>query len=228
MNCKFCNAKLQEDALFCQECGAKVEDNPTQEVKKYCKCGAELSSGVKFCNQCGSAVIENGTENNAGIDTTKVRSFGANVIPYIKTRPKFFGILGAVIIVLIIGVSISSNIFDNSSDSTQTSTPKTATPSSTSSTSQKLTDDDYEKLATSALYKEIQRKYTAADAGSTRYKINKTERQTTYTIVYGKLYLYDKYGKASTGHSDGSGSYIRSFEVKIKNSTNTVSSCTIK
>ncbi len=235
MNCKFCNAELKEDALFCHECGAKVEDSLKEDVPKYCKCGAELSPSVKFCSQCGSAVTDNRAEDNAGIDihidTNKIRSFSANMITYIKARPKFFGILGAVIIVLIIGVSIGSNVFNNSSDSPKTSavsnSPKTSTAGS-SSTSSKMSDDYYKTLATSALYKEIQKKYTAADAGSTKYKINKTEKQKDYTIVYGKLYLYDKYGKASTGHSDGSGSYIRSFEVKIKNSTNTVSSCTIK
>ena len=227
MNCKFCNAELKEDALFCQECGAKVGDSLKEDVPKYCKCGAELNVGAKFCNQCGAPVIDKNIEDKSDIDNfanlNKNRSFAKKTIESIKARPKFFGVIGAGIIVLIVAVSIFGTVSDNNSKSA-----KTSTTANSSTASIKKSNDYYESLARSALYNEIKKKYTAADAGSTKYKINKTEKQKDYTIVYGKLYLYDKYGKASTGYSDGSGSYTRSFEVKIKNSTHTVSSCTIK
>lgn len=79
-----------------------------------------------------------------------------------------------------------------------------------------------------AVYNEIKRKYKAADADSTKYTVNKIEKESKYTTVYGKLHLYDKYGKATTGNSDKSGSYIRTFEVKINNSTGSVSNCKVK
>lgn len=231
MNCKFCNAELKEDASFCHECGAKVEDNTKEDAPKFCKCGAELTPDIKFCAQCGAAVAENGIENNAVIDSqvapAKPRSFVNNIVASIKAKPKLYGIIGAVVLVLIIGVSIGGSVLHNNSKPA-----KTSTASSSSSTTKKgsanYSDDYYETLATSALYSEVKKKYKMADPGSTKYKINKTEKQKDYTVVYGKLYLYDKYGKATTGYSDGSGSYIRTFEVKIKNSTNKVTSCTIK
>lgn len=237
MNCKFCNAELKEDALFCHECGAKVEDGTQEDAPKFCKCGAELTPGVKFCAQCGAAVTENGIENNAVIGSqvapAKPRSFVENIIASIKAKPKLYGIIGAVVLVLIIGVSIGGIVSHNNSKPAKTSTASSSYSTSkknstTQSGSTNYSDEYYEKLATSALYGEIQKKYKLADPGSTKYKINKTEKQKDYTVVYGKLYLYDKYGKATTGYSDGSGSYIRTFEVKIKNSTHTVSSCTIK
>ena len=58
--------------------------------------------------------------------------------------------------------------------------------------------------------------------------IRKTEKKGNDTVLYGKLYLYDKYGKSTTGYSDGSGSYIRSFTVEIDNDTGKAVSCTIK
>ena len=244
MNCKFCNAQLPEDAEFCQECGAKVEDSVKEEIPKCCQCGAELSPHVKFCSQCGAAVTDsvmatdNATEENVDVVSNvnaNENPAPRNVMAYIKARPKLFGVIGAVIVVLIFVVTVAGGLLGGDGGSSRiakTSTSKTSTSKTstgkTSSSSPVMSDDYYKTLASSALYKEIKQKFTAADAGSTKYKINKTEKQKDYTIVYGKLYLYDKYGKASTGRSDGSGSYIRSFEVKIKNSNNQVTSCTIK
>ena len=68
MNCKFCNAELKEDASFCHECGAKVEDNTKEDAPKFCKCGAELTPDIKFCAQCGAAVAENGIEKALDAD----------------------------------------------------------------------------------------------------------------------------------------------------------------
>lgn len=231
MNCKLCNAELEEDALFCHSCGAKVENIAVEEdVTKVCQCGAEISPGVKFCSQCGAAVMDGQTEHNAGMDnnttTDKPRSFIKNIIENIKAKPKFYGIIGAVILVLIVGLSIGGSVLNHNSKPAKTSTTSSSSTSKNKSTV--YSDDVYETIATTALYKEVQKKYKAADAGSTKYKINKTEKKSGYTIVYGKLYLYDKYGKATTGHSDNSGSYIRTFEVKIKDGSSTASSCTIK
>lgn len=139
---------------------------------KHCNCGAELNPGVKFCSQCGAAVINNRIEDKAGIDshinTNKIRSFAGNMIAYIKARPKFFGAIGAVIIVLIIGISIGGSVLNHDSEPVKTSTTDNSSTSSKKSAS--YSDDYYETLATSALYKEIQKKYKVADAGSTKYK----------------------------------------------------------
>lgn len=50
MNCKYCGAQLNEDALFCSNCGAKVE---SKDVLRCPNCGAERQSDDLFCENCG-------------------------------------------------------------------------------------------------------------------------------------------------------------------------------
>ena len=50
--CKNCGTILDDDALFCSECGVKQEP-----VEKKCnKCGSVLTEGAKFCMSCGTPV----------------------------------------------------------------------------------------------------------------------------------------------------------------------------
>ena len=245
MNCKVCNAELKEGVLFCQECGAKVEEELTENVSKCRKCGAKLDPGIKFCNQCGTAVayneteesveLKDGAENN--VYTEKPNNFVMKVKSKIKGKPKFFGAIGIIAIILVIASSIGIGVSVNRNKAAETS--KTgisssasksggSSKSSSSSSSKSMSEDVKKLIVESALRNKVTQKYPIADAGSTRYKINKTEKKNGYTIVYGTLNLYDKYGKPTTGNSDRSGSYTRTFEVKIDNSTHKVSSCTIK
>lgn len=47
--CPYCNAKVSQNAKFCQECGQKLP------VKKFCsECGKEVSDNAKFCSDCGA------------------------------------------------------------------------------------------------------------------------------------------------------------------------------
>lgn len=251
MNCKNCNAEMKEGALFCQECGAKVGDDLPETSLKCAKCGAELEPGIKFCSQCGTVVTDGQTENTTG-DLAEVKDGAENNVyagqtndlvmkakSKIKKKPKYFGAIGIVVLILVVASSISLGISSNrnkpaetskteSSSSTSKSGSSSSSKSGSSSSSGALTENLKEAMVASALMSEVRSKFPIADAGSTRYKINKTEQKSGYTIVYGTLHLYDKYGKATTGRSDGSGSYTRSFEVKINNSTKKVSSCTIK
>jgi len=51
MQCNNCGASISEDALFCSQCGTKVEE----KVKKICnQCGKELQDNELFCSQCGT------------------------------------------------------------------------------------------------------------------------------------------------------------------------------
>lgn len=57
MECKKCGNILPENAKFCFECGAKVEQDLICTA-----CGAKMSLGYKFCIECGS-VISGSDEN---------------------------------------------------------------------------------------------------------------------------------------------------------------------
>lgn len=47
--CISCGAELDDNAMFCAECGTK------QEKKQFCSsCGAEIKQGAKFCSSCGA------------------------------------------------------------------------------------------------------------------------------------------------------------------------------
>lgn len=88
-----------------------------------------------------------------------------------------------------------------------------------------LTDSKIKSLVEDALVDKIRKTYDTADPYKTRYSIGTTERDGNKYTVYGTLTMYDKYGQVTTGWIDGSGSYTRSFEVKI--SYGEVSSCDI-
>ena len=61
--CPNCGAKVDEDALFCEECGADIP-----QVKKCINCGAEISLTAKFCKKCRAPqnVGDSGTSVNIG------------------------------------------------------------------------------------------------------------------------------------------------------------------
>lgn len=99
------------------------------------------------------------------------------------------------------------------------------TVNSQSASSQKqdgLTESQIKSATVKALKDLIKKKYPVADPGSSTFAINKTTRKSNGDyIVYGTVRLYDKYGKLTTGYYDGSGSYTKSFEIKINGKTGT-------
>ncbi len=53
MKCENCGSELLNGALFCDNCGKKVEAKP----KKFCgNCGAEMDADAAFCGECGMSV----------------------------------------------------------------------------------------------------------------------------------------------------------------------------
>lgn len=53
-NCIFCGAPLDDDALFCTNCGKKVET----QGKKCPKCGTDVLGDSVFCAKCGTKLDE--------------------------------------------------------------------------------------------------------------------------------------------------------------------------
>lgn len=83
-----------------------------------------------------------------------------------------------------------------------------------------LSESLIDLMVQNALLDKIREKYSEADPLSTKYRIANTQKdyqasEANYT-VYGTLTLYDKYGQITTGYLDGSGSYSKTFEVKIE------------
>ena len=56
--CPRCQTSMPEDAVFCQKCGLKIDedDAPLASQENFCAtCGRELRPQAKFCPRCGSA-----------------------------------------------------------------------------------------------------------------------------------------------------------------------------
>ncbi|MBR5983657.1 MAG: zinc ribbon domain-containing protein [Bacteroidales bacterium] len=58
MNCSKCNAEIDDNAMFCPECGSKIEK------QVFCaNCGAKLEEGAAFCSNCGEKTQANAIES---------------------------------------------------------------------------------------------------------------------------------------------------------------------
>ena len=96
----------------------------------------------------------------------------------------------------------------------------------TQSQSQELTASEIERLTAKALLTELKfgsnKRYSSVDPDSCKYSINKTKKDGVYTVVYGTVYYYDKYGQLTKGY----GGYSSSFTVKL--TSRGVASCVLQ
>ncbi len=81
--CKHCGAEIDDDCLFCIECGnhiekdekpaAKTDEKPQQDNVRFCKCGYRVTDPeAVFCNSCGSR-LESGSSSGAAKPSPKKR-----------------------------------------------------------------------------------------------------------------------------------------------------------
>lgn len=68
MKCNHCGATLPEKALFCPQCGNKIE------LTKECPvCHAKVGAEYKYCVQCGANLLEDNTDNQENRSSAEVK-----------------------------------------------------------------------------------------------------------------------------------------------------------
>lgn len=136
MNCKFCNAEIDENKGFCTSCGKELREegnisagDSTQLIdsnavvqnqpKVICSvCGEALIDGQLFCTKCGTAVLQKRLCNNCGAELQPEQAFcpvcGTKIISLNKyktnkqkKRRKIIPIV-AVLIIAIAAIAIIS------------------------------------------------------------------------------------------------------------------------
>lgn len=113
--CNKCGIVNSKDAIFCENCGAKLDESLLTEKKKECKnCGYLNEENAAFCENCGSSLNENQqkdfedtpgedkqieeNETSLKVSSTKQRR------PRKNTKTKEILIIVAAIIVVIIAI----------------------------------------------------------------------------------------------------------------------------
>ena len=105
--CSNCGAPLDNDALFCTECGTKVEI-----PRNVCpNCGAGVEDGQAFCTECGTplnAVSAANAPIHAPVeqpltDYTQTQSGSDNIVvaPEKKINPWIYAIAGIFVVFLL-------------------------------------------------------------------------------------------------------------------------------
>lgn len=80
MICRNCGSEIVEGAMFCINCGEKVQQTiDLNKSAKVCKnCGSEISEDMKFCAKCGAGVEETTlNENNDRQEVCYCRKCGS-------------------------------------------------------------------------------------------------------------------------------------------------------
>lgn len=79
MNCHKCGSPLEDGAVFCGNCGAKVESGPAQPAggqaggqgTVFCpNCGKRLAAGDVFCDECGCNLMGGAPAGDSFMDDT--------------------------------------------------------------------------------------------------------------------------------------------------------------
>ena len=98
--CKNCNKELDEGMLFCDACGAKLDDAIICK-----KCGEPIGDGVNFCQICGTPVAEKKKQFDIK-SLTKYLPIVKDFFLKLDKKILAFGV-GAVALVLVIAIVLS-------------------------------------------------------------------------------------------------------------------------
>lgn len=113
--CNKCGTVNSKDAIFCENCGTKLDESLLTEKKKECKnCGYLNEENAAFCEDCGSSLNENQQkdfEDTPGEDKQIEENETSLKVPSTKqrrprknTKTKEISIVVAAIIVFIIAI----------------------------------------------------------------------------------------------------------------------------
>ncbi len=111
--CPKCDAVLIEGAVFCLQCGTKIEEagEPAFDTVFCPECGAKTSSEFAFCKECGK-VLQEGTPKE---ETPKEISVIENPKEAKKPKPGLFAklrvkplLIGAVVLVAVAAIAVSA------------------------------------------------------------------------------------------------------------------------
>lgn len=87
--CIHCGASVNEGDMFCQNCGLRVDENPTTELteatrKKCANCGALVNNGDMFCENCGMNLADGSMPTNeSSFDVSEQLTKLKKFVPYI-------------------------------------------------------------------------------------------------------------------------------------------------
>ncbi len=99
MNCHKCGSPLEDGAVFCGNCGAKVEAGPaqpdsrqagTQETVFCPNCGKRLAAGDVFCDACGCSLMGKSLADPGS-------EAGSGKLNWLKRNPKLKIIIPAAV-----------------------------------------------------------------------------------------------------------------------------------
>ena len=78
MNCKKCNTENAENAVFCKECGCRLDSEPLCPA-----CGEKYEEGAKFCSQCGAPLTPAANaKSNAAFPVARQRKSAWEKVKY--------------------------------------------------------------------------------------------------------------------------------------------------
>ena len=104
MNCPKCNNEIIKGALFCTECGTKIEK---KEEFVFCEeCGNKLSKDNSFCPQCGIKVGTTPKKEEKKVKKETKKETDVHTATLIVSRKKSFKGCAITFHVLVDGVKV--------------------------------------------------------------------------------------------------------------------------
>ena len=111
MECKACGTINNDDAIFCKQCGVRLDG------KKVCKsCGAENDLDAKFCNKCGVLIEDDVTTAKKAVETNQEiepdnakQSNWKRILGFVGWGLAMTGLFFSVLFMFFIGIGLNNS-----------------------------------------------------------------------------------------------------------------------